>query len=169
MKVVFLKISSYRGISIGAVHFYARLHYYDEDKKYQTEEIKRILTKKEVLELNKQDRRRYPGCNNTWKVGFEYQGFWSEEDAKEAAINYVKEKMPDVDFLIEGSWGSADVRECIYAKDEAVMTKINKLHERAKKIGFHDNPKHKEKMDRINEQYWRLTGMPYTIYKRKTK
>lgn len=161
MKIVILQLSSWRGISIGAIHFYANLHYEDENEKHQTIELKRLLSKKEVLELNKEDRRRYPTCYTRYKVGEEYQGFWTEEDAKETAINYVKEKMPEVDVLINGSWSCIDVAECIYAKDKTIMTKINKLYKQAEKIGFYDNPKNDKKMDRIDEQYWKLTGMPY--------
>lgn len=147
MKKVIAEITTFKGLSIGAEHYYLSMNYYDSNNNYIREEISHPLTSKEVLFLNKKERR--VGSTFRYRVGRPSKGFLSEEETKIMAINWFKENTSDYDILLLGYWGIASVQECLYAKKEYVKQIINKLYYIAEKINWYE--KDPELMDALDD------------------
>jgi len=85
MVIAHLEVSSWRGISIGAVHWYCELIVEDgTDTKYI--KMVRPLTAKEVAVMNKERRER--GYTGHHSVGEATEGFITEQEAIKAGIDF---------------------------------------------------------------------------------
>lgn len=69
MKSVTLSITSFRGISPEAVHYYGRLHWHAGRNKYLEIELKRKLSIKEARAFTKLDQGNYDWFKSTHKPG----------------------------------------------------------------------------------------------------
>lgn len=100
-KIVHLEIRSFRGISIGATHYYGELkghvdgHYKSVDLEYaMTAQQAKALTKKDFEERGYQRMRYSPGDM--------YAGFDTMDDVRAEAIRQYKTHFPKAEMLVEG-------------------------------------------------------------------
>jgi hypothetical protein len=139
-KRVVLEISTWRGISIGAQHYYGKLHWYDADDEYQTHEITRILDKESAFKLTKQ-KNSGRAEDYQWfdyEAGDESTDFDSRQEIRDIAIATYKEHYPEANMLQEGRWAVCDPQEVIDADDKELMKGINWMYERAEEIGWYE-------------------------------
>lgn len=111
MSVWFLHITSFRGISIGAVHWYGKL-YHDLTKDIPVIELDRPLTSKEIARMNKEEGHRI------WFQGGSTKGFNSRDDVKQAAMQKYYEVSTEGDILLEGNHCSAEPMPVLIAPPE---------------------------------------------------
>jgi hypothetical protein len=147
IKAAFAEISTWVGMSIGAFHTYVKIKYEDKDF-----ELKHPLTQKEATELNKVERDYLAGTFR-YKRGDEYRGFWTLEKARKATIDWFREALPDYDVLFEGSPSNASVKECLFAKDENLCYEVNKLYNRAERLGFYNYKTAWDEMAEIDKAF----------------
>lgn len=102
MKPVFvvLEIQTWVGMDSSACHYYGKLIYNQDSL-----EVKRILTKKQVDELNRKDKR----C--TYSEGDLSCRFLSLESLTKEAIRIFKEEFPKGSILVKGSYAVAQAQE----------------------------------------------------------
>ena len=123
-KYVVVKLSTWIGTSIGAIHIYAKLHWYDAQGDLHITNLEHPLSAGEARELNKIERDKGYGTLYKRLKGDMYDGFWTSDDARAFAIDYVNKNMPDIMVILIGdeSFG-----ECLWARDESIKTKLNIL------------------------------------------
>lgn len=114
MSVWYLEITSWRGISFGATHWYGLLRSGLDE--YRDEiHLERVLSSKEVRDLNRADPYRIAG-QPLYRVGDKTKGFNDRESVIEAA----KRAINPNDILILGNWSAADPQEVIVGPPELV-------------------------------------------------
>jgi len=99
--VVYVQITSWYPISVGAEHYYGKLVYKGKDR--QSMELLRTLSQKEATYLNKKD-----GCH-LWSKGEETKRWDTRQQVVEEAEKVWKKHFPDADLLVLG--GSANSLE----------------------------------------------------------
>lgn len=93
MTVYFLQVDTFRGIAIGASHYYGAIYNYNEYEKI--EDLYYILEQEHVDAFKKTDR------DFDFEVGEESFRFWSERDVDKAAIAWYESNCdPEVDILV---------------------------------------------------------------------
>ena len=113
-QTVWLVISSWRGKSIGAIHYYGRLKLSTYSIETQSIELRRILTSSEARDLTKlQNDNSLFGLKFTWKKGDQTTSFDSEEDVKELAKSTYQKHFPKATRLVLG--------DPLYCKPERVL------------------------------------------------
>ena len=96
MHIIYVKISSFRGISPDAEHYYGGLIKYNP---YSHEELKFKLTASQAAKLNEKDPS-WP----YWEEGMLSGRFDSKDDIRHAAIQHCTELYNDDEYvLIEGN------------------------------------------------------------------
>lgn len=101
MKTVWLSISSWRGICVGAVHWYGELvdTYGDDGKRIRLE---RKLTAAEALALNEKYSIKRDSCLR-YRKGSKTYGFDAREDVIEAAKKCWRKQFPAARRLALGN------------------------------------------------------------------
>jgi hypothetical protein len=164
-KVVHLDISSWRGISIGAVHFYGKLIWDDKTEKYSvgTLELKRPMTAKEALLRNKADEKRIikPGVST-------YQ-FNTEADVLRYGIKAFNQKFKD-SLLMLGGFATASATHKLYlwpkTFDEQAQ-RMNDLVDQRTKLNGYKHPKNETKVCKIDDEWYSLLlGFDKNVYER---
>ena len=115
MTIAHLEISTYQGISIGAIHWYAKLKIEDESEKWGSKsiEIERKMSAKEAKIANKELQAR-GFLSDRYKPGSLTNGFNTEEDAIQAGIQKFKSHYKGVLFLGDNCCVSAWKRVLFY-------------------------------------------------------
>jgi len=121
LKTCHLSISSYRGISPGAIHFYGSL-WCDGERI----ELKKKMDAKDASYLSTKDYKYHAGEMT--------ERFNLENEIREIAIQSWKKYYPEADVLLEGSSGILDPQKCLDGPP-LLKDRINKLWQRAEKIG----------------------------------
>ena len=96
MRVIFLSITSWGGISPDAFHYYGKLKTYSSEDDI---ELLHPLSKREVIELNKK-LEEYDEYH--YHPGELYRGFWSKEKLIDYAIKSYKNYFPMAQILLLG-------------------------------------------------------------------
>lgn len=156
--IVYANISDWIGVSIGAEHFYLKMEW-REGKEYKSERLTHTLTASQAKEMSKKEGVFV--CKYNYRKGQQFNGFWSERSAVIKAKKYFLENFKDTDILIKGSQGCADVRECIYHKDEKKKNRINQLYKKAEKLKFWDIKANWEEMEKINKEFDLIMGVKW--------
>lgn len=135
MSVIHLEITSFRGISPGAIHYYGQVRpaydsHYDREngkRKYIKDELKYVIEQKHIDMMDElcdpRDWERW-----MWEVGNETGRFFSKEDVIEAAIKLFNEKYdPNVDVLT--TWKSVYMfnrtKDKFLAGSKDVIARVN--------------------------------------------
>lgn len=142
MKVVYLRITSFVGISIGASHHYGKLICGREHV-----ELRRKLSRDDAEEMN----RRW-GIDSAFKKGDFTQCFNTEDEIKKLACATFKTHFPDADVLILGNSACADP-QIILIGPKAFKDKVNAWYRQAEKIGWYDGG-HMSKMIEIGDKFF---------------
>jgi hypothetical protein len=113
-----LEINSWRGISIGAVHWYAKLIIENNNEVISRTELQRKITAKEAANLNKElQERGYDFCDRN-RAGDLTTGFNTEEQAIKIGINTFKKKYPN-GILFKGNRASGSAwKNVIYYPEQ---------------------------------------------------
>lgn len=127
MYIAHLNISSWRGISIGAVHWYAELIVDDEKEPYGWKRIKlqRPLTSAEAKAMNL-EKKRQGYLSSNYRAGNLTEGFNTEEEAIAEGIKVFKISYDGVLFLGDHCSCSA-WKKVIYAP-EAASEKVKEIN-----------------------------------------
>lgn len=108
LSTIFLKITSFRGISLGASHYYGTLRAPCNCSKLpcgcKTQiQLERKLTASQAKELTKlQNDGSLLGFKYTWKSGDETSCFDSKEDIKQFAVQTWRQHFPSRTRLVLG-------------------------------------------------------------------
>lgn len=129
-RVVQLKITSYRGISLGATHFYGRLSYYTPKNEFMWDEVTHKLTVKEAKYLNGTDGLERSVVK--FRAGQESGRFETKEQLIETAIEkFRKSFVPHGYKLLLGN-DHADPCEILWCEDKDLQFQLEELNEQAK-------------------------------------
>jgi hypothetical protein len=125
-KVVYCKISSWKGYVPGAEHYYADLRQREGGESWKTIEKKvyHNLTLSEAERLN----RRNP--DERWEAGEEVGYFFDRDRAVEGAVAAYKGLFPGAVLLVEGEIGTYQP-QLILDGPPKVMEAINDLYRQA--------------------------------------
>ena len=132
MNKVFLDISCWAGISLGAEHYYATLTINDHPN-YSQHRLNKVLTEKDAAALNKKDKCAIA----LYEAGELSDRFDSESEVIKLAMATWKKIFPSGEILLLGSSAVGDPAPILIAP-EPIFTKGNELYQRARKIGFWD-------------------------------
>lgn len=117
---VHLDISSWDGISIGAVHHYGRLMGY-VDGQYVSVELIHPLTKEMADQLNAKDD--WDG----YKEGMDTERFNTSEEVRTHALKTWREHFPGAVLLFEGSPTYSEPKRCLACPTPAAMKVFDKV------------------------------------------
>jgi len=123
VSAVYLKITSFRGLSLGAVHYYGELR---ARNPYRCVELSNTLTVASAKRLNKQRRDEFRGEDWNYRVGMKVNGFDTQQEIIDLAIKTYKTHFQDATILIRGDPVYAEPQEIIDGK-RSVIVKANKL------------------------------------------
>jgi len=99
---VWLELSSWRGVSFGAIHYYGTLQVSDDYKGRL--ELKRTLTISDARELTKlQNDNSLLGLKFRWNKGDQTRSFDTEDDVITLAKKTYQEHFPKAKRLVLGS------------------------------------------------------------------
>jgi len=156
-KVAFAEITTWKGISIGADHYYLKIVWHDNNWTYHSEEVDDILTAEHAKILNRRERSKAVDYRFKYKAGDKIRGFWTKELAEQAAIAWVEKNIPEYETILTGSSSAtASVSRCIKHPNAKVMSKVNALYMKAERMGFYDDPKNDSTMEKIDKEFNRL-------------
>jgi hypothetical protein len=146
-----LNISSWIGVSIGAVHVYGNLHY-----NWNRTEIKRNLTQEEANKINKKEDM----INATYhyKKGDECGRFDTEKEIIDLTIKLLEKEYPQVDLLLSGDGASVSVNKAFWGKDKKLVDKINELYKEADKLDFYSG-KDDDRMEVLDDEFEKMVGL----------
>jgi len=156
MKIAYVEILTWGGISLGAFHCYGTLWFGDKHIK-----LMKVLSRSEADALNDKDRIKFKG----YKAGYESERFDSEEEIKKLAIETYKTHFPKAEVLIEGRGSCLDPQEIVDGPPE-FMKSGNKLFVRSEEIGGYEGDE--EEMEKISKQWMKLVKFPGKKIKRKS-
>lgn len=146
MKIVYLEISTYRGISPEAVHFYGKVVHGNHE-----ETMTHPLNRKQAAALNKEAQRM--GRRMRHKPGSEHPGFDTRQDVIGAGEAYFKSNFDELaDMLILGKHYSGEPQPVLIGPQE-LKDKINAWHKEAETIGWYDGG-HRKRMCEISDAFW---------------
>lgn len=155
IKTVTLEISSWRGISIGAQHYYGKLIFDDAEGKYQRVELLRTLDDAGATKLMKQQNDgRNPDYWIEYFAGDRTDCFDTKIELRNLAKKEWKKLCPDAKLLICGSSCCADPQEVLAADDPELMKQINYLWALAEEIDYYE--KDEKAMTKIYKAYQKL-------------
>lgn len=119
-KAAHLDISSWRGISIGAIHYYGTLRY-EIAGKYERIEATRQLSKKGAQQLNR-ERARMGVSDYDYQEGQEVNGFKTESEVRQAGIELFQKRLEPMGFtiLLEGSSGVIEPQPILYTTNSRI-------------------------------------------------
>lgn len=124
-----LEVSTFRGISIGATHFYGRLR--GPEINY---EISKVLTRAEAKELSDKD-------DFTWRAGQTTNRFDTRDDVIAAGIVAWRSVAGERDLLIKGLSSRAEPLRPLAGPPEWVVD-VARMYKELKEAGFYEgNPK----------------------------
>lgn len=126
-EVVILNITSWKGTSIAAEHYYGKLY-----RGKKSVEITKPLSRRQAKYLSAKD-----GSIRTYKVGDQTERFDSVKEVIKTAKLIWSKHFPDAIVLLRGTPASADPMEALVGP-ATIKNAMNKLYYRAKRIGFWD-------------------------------
>jgi len=129
-RVVYLEITSWIGMSIGATHYYGELKC--GDKKV---DLLHPLTRKEAANLNKESLFDY-----MYKAGENYPGYVNRDKLIKQAIKTFIDHFPTADILISGRSYCADPQEILVGPED-LKEFVNSLVKEADSFGRYEGDK----------------------------
>jgi hypothetical protein len=154
-KTVKLEILSYRGVSIGAEHWYGYLQYYTKDGKFKRDKIRYKISSRDAKELNKKDDTRFGSFR--WKKGMESSRFADRYSLIERAIEIFNEEFVPKGYTILLKGTHADPCEVLACTDLVLFNKLNKLNEQAEAVGRWQGDE--KQMHKICREWDKLIGL----------
>lgn len=154
--IVFLKVSSFAGISVGAEHFYGKLNSLETNEDV---ELKYPLTKEDAAYLNKKlgiksGESTYIG----YQAGEEHERFPSGDKVIEWAKKRFKKHFPKATVLVLGTRDPNPQRVLVGPRE--FKSAINKLYRRHRKLDW-DYEEDREEMEEIEAEWQKLWPRKY--------
>jgi len=118
-KVIHLEITTWAGMSIGAIHYYGKLVGEDEQGEYKKVEVEKGMTAREARAMNKLD-----GTRGLYKAGSTTSRFDRREQVIERALEIWKDHFPEGEILLIGSSSTVDPQEVLVGPEE-LKTVVN--------------------------------------------
>ncbi len=142
-----LEISTWTGLSPGAVHFYGTICHYDGEDELQQHRLEQPMSAKEAARRRKRDRRA--GYTYTsWRAGQPTTGFDSSKDIIAAARKVFREICPRCRVLLRGSFGVGGP-QAVLIGPRWFKTAGNHLHREAVACGWWEgSPRRMRKLER---------------------
>lgn len=156
VQLVHLYVSTLRGVSIGATHWYVELQTEDDDGELEIIELSHPLSTAETDDLNKSEEYT---MMRDFRVGESYKGFWSREKAIEAGSQQWREQCPEGKFLVLGRALSEEpkiVVGTIYEGEDTFKAAAAEIVDKCIAIGWFNNPKNDKLMDEYCLQWQML-------------
>jgi len=147
-KIVVLEIQSWTGISVGAEHFYGKMHYgsYGEDEKKV--DIEKPMTSSEAKYINEKDEHILFGSR--YKKGDPTGRFNSPDEIRKIALKEWKKHFPKAQILTEGSHAVCDPQKVLDAP-KTIKPVLDRLYEKAKAIGGYEG--NEREMMKISDEW----------------
>ena len=119
--VVTLVITTYSGLSIGAIHYYGVLYYHDEKTNLETTEVNHKLTVAEARHLRKLDSE----YGYSWRAGEITSRFETREDVIKSAYELFKKLFSDREnaILVVGQYAAVSPKLIISANKPNLINK----------------------------------------------
>lgn len=135
---VTLEISCWKGISLGATHYYGSLVGYNNEE-YCRYDIEKVMTQADAKRLSKKDSFKYREGNKTTR-------FETKEEIRQLALAQWKQLFPNGTVLLEGRSAYADPQKCLAATNQGLFEQLNALWKEYEKI-----PQVKQNYSKIDE------------------
>lgn len=105
---VYLEITTWAGISFGAMHYYGHLKGYVQTNQYESVELERVLTADQAAKMNSDRRKMMPGERDPflYRTGYSTGCFDTEDEVRDAAKKSWRKHFPLAKRLVEGSFTS---------------------------------------------------------------
>ena len=157
-KIIFLEITSWLGLSLGAQHYYGELVTRRSIWKQPRIKLTHILTPRQAAKLN---RDLAPGGYSFW-AGEESEGFDSEEEIRELALKTWRTYFPQGEMLIEGKASIGDPQRILdWPASPLAMEEANKVFADFDELrGYEFNSKRSE-AERLNKMWDSLLGLEW--------
>jgi hypothetical protein len=143
---IFLEITSFIGISLGASHYYGKI-VGDVDDKYAKVDLKRTLTTAGAAELTERH-----GDDYTYRAGQSVEGFDTKEEIIALAKATYKDHFPGAKVLVLGRYVYGGPHPVLDGPD-GLAEAVAELIVLAEKIGWWENPHNDAAMKTISRQY----------------
>jgi len=142
--VCYLEITTFIGMSIGAVHFYASFYFREEKIDFN-----RTLDSKSAKRFNKERGER----DNFYKKGSQVNAWESREEIIEEALRAYKTHFPAAKLLVEGQHSYVDPH-LVLDGPAITMRKCNDIYDSCEAIGWWDDEDQREYMEELSGEWW---------------
>jgi hypothetical protein len=157
MVIGHLEVSTWQGISIGAIHWYCKI-VVEENDKVERIEMKRPITAKEAATMNKEEQERGLLFSSN-KAGDLTEGFITEEDAIKTGTEYFASKYKGI--LYDSGYASCSAwKKVILCQPEfsELSNKMNLLADKFQTLnGYECAKKDKKLVERIDNRWFKLS------------
>lgn len=147
---VFLEVSSWQGVSIGAEHYYGKLVRYSP---YHTVELEYRLTEKQAAEFSKKDDWKY-------KAGDKCSRFDTVDEVVKLGIAQYKDFFPDAKILFTGESSTSAEPSKMIDGDPDLMKLANEIWQKYEAIpwerrgAFYDrSPENRKIVNRLTDEW----------------
>ena len=152
IQLVHLHVSTLRGSSFGAIHWYSELQTEDEEGSLKIIELSHPLTPQEAVQLNQSDGFHLVD----YKAGDSYSGFWSHESAASAGLEQWRDVCPEGLFLVLGRsiyLKPKIVVDTVFKDDLIIKTTACEIVAQCEDISWFDYPANDKLMDQYSLQW----------------
>lgn len=151
-KTYHLEISTFRGISFGAEHWYGNLSYYDEDGEYQRDQIEKQFDMEEAKKLDIKDKGRGTYARAV-RLGTNFTNrFNSKEELRKKAVEIVKSFGGEL--LVEGNQCYVEPKPVLYTTLDLPLDKIQNVVDRYTEFEQTTNKTDDELWDQLDNEYF---------------
>jgi hypothetical protein len=159
MKILHVEITTWAGMSIGATHYYGKIEFpYDDHK--DSIELNFILTKRDVILLNKKERMYAPTFRTKYIIGEPSSRFDTKEEIERAGIKYYEENLKkEYSLLVLGGKGVIEPQKIIAynCKSSSQIKLIEKINKIAEQYDYDDDcdTDHNEALNKKWKPLWK--------------
>lgn len=151
-QIVYLHISTWIGLSIGAIHFYGEL----QNSGNSTIKLTKNLTQSDITKLEIENRKRYPGDHVMWdvfEVGDSTNCFDTREEIIELGLSSYKIHFPHAKILILGTNSIGDPQEILDMVDNKKMKECNNIQKDFDSFEGYQYKKNWTKAEKMNREW----------------
>jgi hypothetical protein len=154
-----LHINSWRGISIGAVHWYADLRVHDKEKELEEKiQLERPYTAKEAAALNAEAKEQ-GYMSRMYRTGQLTEGFNTEASAIKLGIKTFKTKYPD-GILFKGDHCTCSAWKNVIYYPERAANHVLALEMLAKEFqklnGYECKPHFRQLVETLDKAWYKI-------------
>lgn len=154
--IVTLEITCWKGMSIGATHYYGHLKGYIGEE-YKSVELEYKMTASQAAKLNKKDEQLTRSSGGLYSRGSVSTRFDTEEQIIKLALKVYKQHFPGADVLILGHSYIAEP-QLILDGPEEVKKIINEI------VSVYDKFRYGSKQQELLWDTWNTVLAPYRGY-----